>query len=505
MFRVHLFQERETVPEWGTVLVNGEKATLQFARVSAVPYNVVWPGHQRSTDDTEIAPFLSFESNGPAEVRVRSERIRPQSELIVRPRSRNVRVAAKNGEATFVLPGPGAYTFEIDGFHKALHLFCGPERDFAAEEEKSGRTVLRYGPGVHETGNVEIPSHTSVVLDPGAVVYGSFTAIGAEDVRLCGYGIVDGSGEVRTDETCPIPYSFCGSGRQYDLTNEDNLRRHIEEDHVLNGCVRFYNCRDFSVEGPILRDSSVFALIPANCEDFVIENVKTIGMWRFNSDGIDLFNCRNAVIRNCFLRNFDDCVVLKGIRGWDTKNMENILVEGCVVWCDWGSALEVGAETNADVYENILFRDCDVIHASSVCMRVHHNNRADIRNVAYENIRAEYTKDHLPTKMIQPGRPYDGKPNEKQPKLFVLIITPTVRYSDLPISGTIENVRFSDIRVYKDKEVAVPESMIRSKDEEHRIRNVTVGRITVNGETAADYRAHVQIDPLTENVAFTEE
>lgn len=76
------------------------------------------------------------------------------------------------------------------------------------------------------------------------------------------------------------------------------------------------NCRDFSVEGVILRDSAAFTVIPANCDGFVMDNIKTIGMWRFNSDGIDLFNSRNAVIRNCFLRNFDDCIVIKGVRGF---------------------------------------------------------------------------------------------------------------------------------------------------------------------------------------------
>ena len=114
----------------------------------------------------------------------------------------------KNGnEAIFTLSRHGAYTFEVDGFNEALHIFYNPERDFVAEEEKSGREVIKYKAGIHETGNVEIPSHTSVMIDAGAVVYRSFTAIGAEDVRICGYGIVDGSKESRYDDTFIIPAS----------------------------------------------------------------------------------------------------------------------------------------------------------------------------------------------------------------------------------------------------------------------------------------------------------
>ena len=53
-----------------------------------------------------------------------------------------------------------------------------------------------------------------------------------------------------------------------------------------------------------MRDSSTFGLICANCEDVRIDNIKGIGMWRYNSDGIDLFNCKDAIIKNCFSIDF---------------------------------------------------------------------------------------------------------------------------------------------------------------------------------------------------------
>lgn len=63
------------------------------------------------------------------------------------------------------------------------------------------------------------------------------------------------------------------------------------------------------------------------------------------------------------------------------KLNENILVERCVIWCDWGRALEIGAETNAPEYRNIIFRDCDIIHGSSVMMDIQHHNRAEIHHI----------------------------------------------------------------------------------------------------------------------------
>ena len=45
------------------VYVNGVKAELNTARVSAYPFNRRWPGHQRQIEQTELVNFLSMESD----------------------------------------------------------------------------------------------------------------------------------------------------------------------------------------------------------------------------------------------------------------------------------------------------------------------------------------------------------------------------------------------------------------------------------------------------------
>ncbi|MBO4262749.1 MAG: hypothetical protein J5903_03080, partial [Clostridia bacterium] len=226
------------------------------------------------------------------------------------------------------------------------------------------------------------------------------------------------------------------------------------------------------------------------------------GMWRYNSDGIDLFNCRNAVIKNSFLRNFDDCMVIKGIVGWDKNNNENILVENLVIWCDWGSALEVGAETNAPEYNNIIFRNCDVIHGQSAIMRLHHHNRAHIKNVIYDGINAEYTKYQLPGKLIEEGKEYDGKENEGHPGLIVFIIVNDGLYGKEKLPGTIEGVKVINTRVYKDGEVPDPYSVFYGADEEHKVKDVLVKNVYINGEKSKDYGKNFQDMRFTENIKY---
>ena len=459
-----------------SVTVNGIPAKTPAARVSAMPYNTSWPGMQRPIDQTELAPVLSFSADEAVTVTVTYETA--PAEVLVRPLSKGVTAEVKGSTATITLTTPGAYTVEADGFHNALHIFFDPVKDFGPCAEGM-ETVLRYGAGVHEIGDVEIFSNTAVILDRNAVIYGSFTAVNAENIAFCGYGVVDGSREKRVSGDDLLPLNYYGRIP----TEREEFFSYLKENRVLKGILRFYRCRNIRVEGVTLRDASTFALIPAQCEDMVIDNIKTIGMWRYNADGIDLFNCRRVVIRSCFLRDFDDCIVLKGIAGWDEWDMEHILVENCVTWCDWGRNLEIGAETNAPAYHDILFRNCDCIHGSTVFCDIQHHNRADVFDVTFENIRCEYTKYQLPdTYQHDMNAPFTPATPTRHPYLLAAPILKMGLFAKDVLSGRIHDVTFRNIQILTDAEgLPKPAVQFVGLDAEHTVENVTVDGVWRDG------------------------
>lgn len=501
MLKIHSIPETGEKSNIYSVAINGEKAELNFIRVSAMPFNTPWPGHQRNLSQTEEAAFVSFESD--EEVYLKVTFCEDFAKAIVRPLSKNIEPSIdEDGSIRFTLKEHGAYTLELDGHHNALHIFFNPVRDFkkeADEDKKNGRTVYYYGEGEHNIGDIDLPSHSTVIIDAGAIVYGSFSSFDAEDVKIKGYGIIDGSKEIRTSETLLLPFILkngeldLGPDSPFFIFNElgtcfrkedkELFERFMKDTKCLKGQIRFYFCKNVEVEGVIMRDSSTFCLIPARCENLTIDNVKTIGMWRYNSDGIDLFNCSNVIVKNTFLRNFDDCMVIKGITGWDDANNENIIVENCVIWCDWGSALEIGAETNAPEYRNIIYRNCDIIHGQTAMMRIHHYNYADIHHVLYENINCEYTK-YQESGVIQNSdeEVYFSRPNTGHPNLIDLPIASNVIYGRDGTKGTTHDISFKNIRVYKDARVPTPNSHIGGLNETNCIKNVSVENLTVNGE-----------------------
>ena len=109
------------------------------------------------------------------------------------------------------------------------------------------------------------------------------------------------------------------------------------------------------IEGITLKDSMFWSLIVRNhCENIVIDNIKIIGQWRYNSDGIDICSSKNVTVKNSFVRSFDDCFVARAPYLKDeTEDVENITVENCVMWCDWGKSLEIWCGNKPCAIRNI--------------------------------------------------------------------------------------------------------------------------------------------------------
>ena len=497
MLRIHQPPIGESVNNGYTELkVNGQKTEPWFCRVSAVPYDTVWPGFQRPLDQTEIAAFLSLETDSPVEIVAVLEK--PVLEAVVRPLSKKAEVKVLEDGHTVCakLPACGNYTLEINGTHNALHIFANPVNDFGVN--KDDPNVLYYAPGVYELGDIELEDGQTLFVDGGAVLYGSVNVINKKNVKILGYGVIDGSREVRTNDTLLIAWQanlpemgLALKNDTYDLRDEESLRRHLEEEHVLNGCVHMYSCRDCEINGIIARDSSTFAYILANCERVNVEWAKTIGMWRYNSDGIDTINSRYIRVANCFLRDFDDCMVIKGIKGWDKENQHHISVTGCTIWGDWGSCLELGAETCADEYYDILWDDCDIIHAAHVFMRLHNSDRAWVHNMLVRNIRCEYSKYDLePVYQHDMNAPY---PESDKPYYPMLINSPIYDgpYSKDHIIGRVSDLRFENIQTFADTQGVKPFMAFEGYDEEHSNVGVVVENLTLNGKRLKE--ADVQI------------
>jgi polygalacturonase len=167
----------------------------------------------------------------------------------------------------------------------------------------------------------------------------------------------------------------------------------------------YERCEKCLVEDVIIINSTCWNIELRGSRDCVVRGVKQIGEVS-TSDGIDVVSSQNVLIENCFLRNNDDCVVIKAgkrlyERGKGVKwgeNVENVLVQNCVLINDnSGNALEIGHELQADEIKDITFRNCDIlsVHGWGAAFSINNADRAVVRDVLYEDIRVEHHFTHL--------------------------------------------------------------------------------------------------------------
>ena len=360
---VYPVPEGERLYDGYVVTVDGAATPVSEVRCSAIPFNRRWPGHQRQIEQTELCGMVRFAFGGKATVSVTANR--DFKEVKVRPLSRNVVVCRDGRKVTFEIDRPGGYSVEFDGYHNNLHVFAD-----AAKKYDISPNAIVFGPGIHEIGIRTLKSGDTVYLDPGAIVYGGFHASNATDIAILGRGIIDG-GYLKEE----ILFEAKGDGDE-DVHNAKRV-------HTID----LRNCRNVKIDGLTIRDSLLYNIGMWGCEDVAVSGVKIVGQWRFNTDGIDLHNCRRAKVRDCFARTFDDTFCFKAHDGYG--NCEDCVFERCVAWNDWGKAFEVGVECRADHLRRLAFRNCDCIHAVGVVLDVMNVDYGRVSDVVFDNIRVE--------------------------------------------------------------------------------------------------------------------
>lgn len=433
------------------VIVNNQKIGVYSCLVSAYPINQVWPGYQRPLEQTEKSSFVMFGSDGETVLQIRTKL--PYKKVTVRPISKNIEKRLSNDLLEVKLPGPGQYSIEFNDKHNTLTVFVNPEKDFAINKQND---IIYFEPGIHFLDDkLKLNDNQTVFIDEGAVVYGGIFAQNKKNISVIGYGILDCSKMERASGVASLSAEEMGAA-----VNAGNP-------------IFFANCNNIHIEGITIVDSAEWSARFDGCMNIVVDNIKLIGMWRYNADGCDFCNCTNAVIKNSYLRNFDDCIVVKGLKYNQDMPAENIVAENCVIWCDWGKALEVGAETCAPYMRNITFRNNYIIHGSAIMMDVYHGDRADVSDITFEDICVEYTgEENIPIIQSKLNEIYNDIENRYDPILFEIGMGVTMWSTDDYV-GDIKNIRVANININADYKI---NPIVRTGS----VENVVVEKVFIN-------------------------
>ena len=337
------------------VKLNGKPVEIYSTRVSALPLNKLWDGEQRPLEQTEIAYYVTVDIESEATLEIEVSKPFQQCEL--RPLAKNICYKRKANTIFLSVNEATQFTVEIDGYHYALHVFVNKKSVVPKE------CTLYFEKGIHDVGLLWLESNQTIYLEEGAVLHGVIYGQDVSNIKISGRGVLDSG--------CCRRGNDDHEGGQ-EIKEILRTKGFDSDDLKYVGNLVLQNCKNVSIEGIILRDSPLWSvIIRDNCENIVMDNIKIIGQWRYNADGVDICTSKNVTLRNSFIRSFDDCVVVRGAYlPKEEGDVENILVENCICWCDWNIALEVWCGHKKTKIKNVLFKDNYILRISTVVMDV---------------------------------------------------------------------------------------------------------------------------------------
>ncbi|MCD6598335.1 MAG: glycoside hydrolase family 28 protein [Bacteroidales bacterium] len=231
-----------------------------------------------------------------------------------------------------------------------VYLHSGHFRSGTIYLKDNVALYIEVGATLHASDNVDdfpsTPSNHPSYLN-GMVTLKAF--IYAEDVNnisIMGRGMIDGNG----DHWLEGPYGFPSFSKRPRI-------------------IHFRGCENITIRDIKLYNSASWVQSYQSCKNMVIDGItvdsrpnKDIEKTRFadargrNNDGLDLVDCQQVRISNCFINSGDDAICLKSFS--PDEVCRDITITNCVVSSN-ASGIKIGTETSG-AFEDITIQNCVV-------------------------------------------------------------------------------------------------------------------------------------------------
>lgn len=432
-----------TIYEGPKTMTSSETALITANGQELFVYDVM-VNHQHIWSDDVLpsdTPMTYFDFSGEVTVDIQMPGLNKAVEsAVVLPTSCGIVPTVSDGHVQFTITEPGQYTVVYNNnVNKATHIFANPiETDLPDFNDPN---VLYIGPGEWTMDAIALEDNQTLYLSGGAVLHSIISVANAENVRICGRGLIDGSDYVAWNQpgsTARVP---------------------IDLNHAKN----------VTVEGITLVNSNCWNLNSFASKNVTVDNVKIIS-GRQNGDGFTFQSCTDHVVTNCFVRSWDDSLVLKNYSG----STKGITFRDIQVWTDLAQSMEIGYETDKGLtldpeISEVLFENITVLYNfHKPVISIHNSDDAYIHDITYRNIMVENA--------FMQG---DNGNNKELIEMHMLKSgwsTVTDEY------GSIDNVLIDGLTVVNTADGKVPESRFLGHGPENQITNVTIRDVTILGK-----------------------
>lgn len=284
---------------------------------------------------------------------------------------------------------PDGVTNNVDAIQKAIDDAC---------KEGGGKVLIpagRFLSGViHLKSNVELNlDHEAVLLastdragyGPDMKASAFIVAENVKNVSITGKGLIDGQCDLLMADI----YKKLRAGKLFDSEWKEFNAWHQRRPGEANRpkIIEFKNCVGITLKNIHLQNSTCWVQKYKDCSNILLDSVYVFSNSFWNNDGIDLVDCKNARVTNCFVNSADDGICLKSEDR--TKICENIFVSDCKVRSS-ASAVKLGTASEGG-FKNIVVRNIQVYDTYRSAIAIEAVDGGVVENVEVNNIHAVNT------------------------------------------------------------------------------------------------------------------
>ena len=263
-----------------------------------------------------------------------------------------------------------------------------------------GGGQLYFPAGRYLTGSLQLKSNVTLYLEKEAVLLGSTSpydypgfstekelkvnndhfdqaliyAEGAENIGITGEGCIDGQGR----ELALTIDSLHHTGELVDKHYNTYRKRPNTRPKLLF----MRNCRKVELRKTDFRSGAAWGLSFSLCTDLTIDSLHVENRAYWNNDGIDISDCKDVRISNCFINSADDGICLKSHnRGaWNDR----VSISNCHIISS-ASAIKFGTESLGG-FKNVTIDNIRIKDTFRSAIAIESVDGVEIENVKLENI-----------------------------------------------------------------------------------------------------------------------
>lgn len=309
----------------------------------------------------------------------------------------------------------------------------------------TGTLILKSNVNLHlEKGGVilgstspfDYPSIVSI-LDKDKVRYPNIGALieanGGSNISITGAGTIDGQGQALALELDSLFYAGKLDSAHYDVRRRRPDARPTD--------LGILNCRNVTVSDITLRAAAFWVEKYDKCRNLRINHIKVESVAYWNNDGMDIVDCTNARVTDCFINAADDGICLKSEnKGFmddsvyisdctvrssasavkfgtaSVGGFKNVIIKNIKAYDTFRSAIAIECVDGGNL-ENVLVDGITAVNTGNpVFIRLGHRDvngpYSTLRNVTIENIKVEvpFGRPDINYKMRGPSLPFAHNP-----------------------------------------------------------------------------------------------